>query len=313
MKDFESFYSVKIQPQLPGLIKQNRNADVWGVIMVLALLAAAASFVINIIVENYSNGTFITLLLFGFAIYSVYAYTKKESAFSNSFKTSVIKEVIDYLHPSLMYNPNKSVSSTAYTRSGLYRKRYDYFEGDDYLEGTYKNVYFQCSELHTSFTKTYRQSETSRKATIFKGLFFEAFINEKFTAGTYVWIKNEEQLSAKIAGEHFGLLDFPRTAHVIMGYDLFDDNFSVYSTNPQEASEILNMDMMNNLLLFRKQIRRRIVFSVVAGRCYVAIPVKEDLFEPAKSLGDKEAIKKYFFSVLLILSIINQLQLNKLR
>ena len=54
--------------------------------------------------------------------------------------------------------------------------------------------------------------------------------------------------------------------------------------------------MQQLLLKFRSQIQRNFVFSVVMGKCYVAIPVKEDLFEPADNPDGKEEIKKYFFS-----------------
>ncbi len=48
-------------------------------------------------------------------------------------------------------------------------------------------------------------------------------------------------------------------------------------------------------------------------RTYVAIPIDENLFDLAtKDPGDKETVKGYFFSALLVLSIINQLQLSKL-
>jgi len=70
---------------------------------------------------------------------------------------------------------------------------------------------------------------------------------------------------------------------------------------------------MRRLLEFRKQIKRKVVISFVMGHCYVAIPIEEDLLEPSDSLDDKEAVKKYFFTVLLILSIINQLPLDKLK
>jgi hypothetical protein len=98
-----------------------------------------------------------------------------------------------------------------------------------------------------------------------------------------------------------------------MGDESFDQYFSVCSTNPAEARTILNTEMMSRLLEFRKQIKRRVVFSVVLGKCYVAIPINEDLLEPGDTVGDKEEVKKYFFTILLILSIVNQLQLTRLQ
>jgi hypothetical protein len=81
----------------------------------------------------------------------------------------------------------------------------------------------------------------------------------------------------------------------------FEKYYSVYTTDRSEAAEIVTNEFMGNLLNFKKQIDRDISVSFVAGVCYVAIPFKENLFEPdADNLADREAIKKYFFTVLLI-------------
>ena len=144
-------------------------------------------------------------------------------------------------------------------------------------------------------------------------LFFTARINAEYNGGTYVWIKDEEQFGDSIADERYRLLAFPEVIDMKMHDDIFDKYFFVCSTNPTEARKILDADMMRRLLEFRKQIKRKVVISFVMGRCYVAIPIEEDLLEPSDSLDDKEAVKKYFFTVLLILSIINQLPLDKLQ
>lgn len=71
--------------------------------------------------------------------------------------------------------------------------------------------------------------------------------------------------------------------------------------------------MMNNMIQFRNQIGRDVRFSFVNGYFFVSIAMNENLFEPSISYPqDKERIKEYFFSFLLILSIINQLDLRRL-
>jgi hypothetical protein len=92
----------------------------------------------------------------------------------------------------------------------------------------------------------------------------------------------------------------------------FAKYFSVYTSYPAEAVAFLDEDMIQCMLNFRKQVNRDVQFSVVAGKIYVSIPINEDLLEPpSPDLDDKEKIKGYFFSILLVLSIINQLRLNR--
>ncbi len=86
----------------------------------------------------------------------------------------------------------------------------------------------------------------------------------------------------------------------------------MYTTNVEEAREIVDQDMMERIIIFQKQIQRDVRLSVVKGVMYVAISINEELLEPSISNPDnKEHIKDYFFSVLLILSIINQLDIPK--
>jgi hypothetical protein len=71
--------------------------------------------------------------------------------------------------------------------------------------------------------------------------------------------------------------------------------------------------MMERMIKFKQQIKRDIRLSIVAGICYISISINEELLEPSISNPDnKEKIKEYFFSVLLIFSIINQLNLSRL-
>lgn len=98
-----------------------------------------------------------------------------------------------------------------------------------------------------------------------------------------------------------------------MGHKEFETAYSVYSNSPAEARHIVDTEMMECLLHFKNQIKRDVRVSFVEGICYVAISIDEDLLEPSiLKPGDKKIIKEYFFSILLIFSIINQLRLYKL-
>jgi hypothetical protein len=312
IKNFEDFYAAKIAPQITTFKKQDKAAGVWGVIMVLALIFTLVSFILTIHLNAEWHGAWATTILLIFSVYSIYTYTQNEDTYTNNFKEGIIKEIIKYLHPGLIYKPDSMVPEKEYRQSGLYRSEYNNIDGDDFIGGVYKNTAFHCSELRVGYNRN-SGGEGNQEGMIFKGLFFTAAVNKTYTGGTYVWIKGEEQLGATIADERYRLITFPKVYAMQMGDDLFDKYFSVYSTNPAEARTILDDEMMNNLLQFRKQIQRKVVFSVVMGHCYVAIPINEDLFEPTEPVGDKEEVEKYFFTVLLIFSIINQLQLQKLQ
>jgi hypothetical protein len=307
-KDFDSFYDTKVTPLLAKLVAEKKQSNKAIIVLIVFIVLTIASFAATLNGLLDPAGTMITIALLLITLYLIYDATKRNDRYIADFKQSVVTEVIHYLHPGLTYKPDELIPEKEYRQSGLFRKRYDYYYGDDYLEGIYKEVSFHCSKIET----TYQTGRRNNEATIFKGLFFAAEVNPGYTGGTYVWINGNNQFGATIADERYRLLPFPEVYDMKMGDELFDKYFTVCSTNPVEARTILNSDMMYCLLEFRKQIKRKVVFSVVMGKCYVAIPIDEDLLEPTNTVGDKEDIKKYFFTILLILSIINQLQIKRL-
>ncbi len=309
IKNFDDFYRIKIEPILPEFKQADRTIMQWrnaaivsGVLFVLFIAGYITGYITSSI-------TAIAVTSAGVCVISIYNYVKKDNEYVDKYKSAIIGSVIDYLNHDLEYKPDASLPEKEYRQSGLYRKNYDYYDGEDLIKGTYKGVSFHCCELHTKYDSGVTNNTIVK---IFKGLFFAASVNSSYSGGTYVWIKGREQLGVSIADEAYRLIAFPETKHFYTGNRLFDATYAVYTTNSTEASIILNAEMTDRLIQFSNQVQRNVVMSVVMGKCYVAIPVKEDLFEPASNLDDKEEIKQYFFSVLLILSIINQLNIKKL-
>ncbi|MEO7446364.1 MAG: DUF3137 domain-containing protein [Ferruginibacter sp.] len=305
--DFEFFYLDKILPLL-GKIKQLRQQMKnweWG--CALALIFTLANFLTC--QGNTGNETSGWLAGFGAIIFafciSRYAYHRDK--YLGEFKSTCIKEVLDFLLPGVIYKPDSFIPSKEYRRSGLFRRRYDAFEGEDYIQGVYKDVKFHCSEISASFNKANNVDHS-----IFEGLFFVASISPVFQSATYLWPSGEEQVSS-IAHEHYRYYAIPEVKQIITGNKTFDQYYSVYSSSKDEASYLLGGDLMPLLVKYRRQIKMPVSLSFVTGKCYVAIPLEKSLFEPnKKDPGDKETIKEYFFSGLLILSIINQLHLSRL-
>lgn len=302
IKDFDSFYNITLQPFFEELKSQGDNTSIWTIVGIISFIVAILSFMLN----QPLIGTFFLIVL----VYCIYKHTKNKDLFIDNYKETVIKEVIKYLNPGITYSPESSMSAEDYEKSGHYRRIYDFYDGDDHMEGTYKNVKFYCSELETALERP--ASKVRRTATIFKGLFFAAPLGIPSFGGTYIWPAGEEQLANSIMDEYYRLMDFPDVYYIDTKNPAFEKEFSVYSTNPAEALSLVDNELMTRLLNFKNQINRDIRMSFTGGICYVSIAINEDLFQPSVSNPDnKENVQEFFFSVLLILSIINQLNLTR--
>lgn len=301
IKDFETFYSVKLAPFFDELKARGQETSLWGV----ACLAAAMFAVCSFLLGQATAGIFCVLLVF----ITVFMYRRKRNAFITGFKSSVIKEIIGYLNPGMTYTPDICMSPQDYEKSGLFRKNYNEFTGDDHLQGIYKGVSFYCSELFTANNERY---SSSRETPIFKGLFFAAPLNVRMQGNIYIWPAGREQLGGSLMDEYYRLMPLPDVYRMDMGNPAFEEFFSVYATHPQEVGFLADAELMADILAFQRQISREVRMSFVGDICYVSVAFSEDLFVPSFSHPEnKEKIQEYFFSVLLVLSIINQLKLYR--
>lgn len=304
---FDDFYEKKLAPCLADLQLQGNRTYNWGIAAVISgvLIIPALAFGLRDAAEGY--GGFMILVVVVTAVVSIYNYTKTKDAYEDNYKEQVIRQIIQFINPSLDYKPDICINHTDYKNSSLCRRWYDDYDGADWIGGNYKGVNFKCCELNVS-----RRSGPRRDTTVYHGLFFVAPLNISFSGGTYVWIRGDEQLGGSMA-EEYRMLPMPEVVRVDCRNGEFEKHYAVYTTDVYEASSLIDDRMMHAIVNFKKQINRDISLSFVAGICYVAIPINEDLFEPnGDEPGDKEAIQKYFFTVLLILGIINKLQLDRL-
>ncbi len=309
IKSFDDFYDEKLSPYLESLGGKGESTRIWEVISIISGIAIVPVFAYGLSGSSGVLGGFLVLIDIVVTVVSVYQYTKAKENYESDYKEKIIQQIIKFINPGLEYKPDICIHHTDYINSSLCRGWYDDYDGDDWIGGNYKGVNFKCSELNVTRRGGGRNSEY----TIYKGLFFVAPLNVAFSGGTYVWIKGNEQLAVSIAEERYRMFAMPEVVRVDCRNGEFEKDYVVYTTDVYEASSLIDEQMMKAITKFKKQIKRDITLSFVAGVCYVSIPFNENLFEPDRSdPGNKEEIKKCFFTVLLILSIINQLQLDKM-
>lgn len=310
LQDFDTFYEEKILPSLPRLKKECRDADSWAISACVVAILGVLVFALD-----YS-GIFPVDAVFGWiAFFTVvlaiclYQYVQRKEEFTKDFKELLIKEVIRFVNPGLVYQPDKWVPSVEYKASSLYRHRYDYYGGDDLVEGSIDGVVFRGSELLVECDSVAR----NRELTIFHGLFLVAVINSRFSGGTYIWSKRYAAPTGSVLDEHYRLMPMPKVSPIKSGDEAFDHFFKIGTTDRLQAEALLTPDRRTRMLRICKGIQLPLSISFVAGRCYIGVPVKDELleldeFEP----GKKEEVKKYFIIVSLIQQLIRELDLVSL-
>ena len=306
IENFESFYSTKIQPHMKLLDEDESALQNWKKFTIFTGIGCVLFFFLYVI-KIFPSGVVLAVGMLIMCLIGVFFWTRYSDRYLDDFKEKVIGEIISFIHPSVVYKPMGFVSKREYKASGLFRRRFSHFDGDDYWQSVYNGVAFHCSEI----TSWYEDSGGVEN--IFKGLFFVANISNSFCGGTYIWIKGKAQLLKSIADERYRMYPLPNIVKINAGNIAFDKLYSIYTTNTSEASVILSQNMLNQMLLIKEKLEKDIVFSFVAGKCYIAVPFEENLLEPTKKgVRDKQEIKNYFYTILLVFNIIRKLELNRL-
>lgn len=305
-KDFDSFYENKIQPFVEELDNEESSVNNW---KKFTLFSGAGAFVCLLLyfIKILASGHILAAAMLLMCVIGVYFSAKYNDRYIDDFKEKIIGQIITFIYPSAVYKPMGFISKKEYKASGLFRRRFSHFDGDDYWQSVYNGVAFHCSEI-TSWYEDVGGTEN-----IFKGLFFVAGINNAFTGGTYIWLKGKAQLASSVADEHYRMFPLHHLQKMKINHEIFNKQYSVYTTNPTESSLILSYNMMDHILLIKEKLGRDIVFSFVRGKCYIAVPFEENLLEPTKKgVRDKQEIKNYFYTILIVFNIIRKLELNRL-
>ena len=98
-------------------------------------------------------------------ITGVYFWTKYSDGYIDDFKEKIIGQIITYICPTAVYKPMGFISKREYKASGLYRRRFSHFDGDDYWQSVYNGLAFHCSEIKVWY------EDVAGKENIFKGYF----------------------------------------------------------------------------------------------------------------------------------------------
>lgn len=305
VKDFESFYTLNIQPYADELDGNRIALKNWKVFTFATGLFCLLSFVLFHL-KRFPSGGLLAVAFLVMCITGIYFCTLYQDRYIDDFKEKIIRQIITYISPGAIYKPMGFVSKKEYRASGLFRRKFTHFDGNDYWESDYNGMGFHCSEIESSYR------DATGGETIFKGLFLTVKLQNNFSGGTYVWAKKNVQLPASIADERYRMYAMPGIEKFRTGSTDFDKTFAVYCTNSSEAGSLLGGGMTSRMLLLKERLKKEIVFSFVGGRCYVAIPFAEDLLEPvAKGVYDKGAIRNYFYTILLVFNIIKKLELQR--
>lgn len=300
------FYEKELKHLLTPLEEDRKKIRKYGASGFFFLGAAILLFIISAASHNSFAAVFASILLLA-ALILLIVFGNKKKSFAAGFKETIVRKIIHFIDPSLSYSPRLSISKTDYLNSGLFVEQPDRYSGDDYIEGTHEKTFFCFSELHSE--RKVSSGKSTHWETIFRGLFFIADFNKNFSGRTYVWSERNPQINflTKIFSSFAWNLEKVKLESVE-----FEKRFIVYSSDQVEARYILTPSFMERIVRLQQMMGEGTSLSFVNTNIHVAVPIRDELFEPAIfSANDHNRLGDFYNTINIVFDIIDELKLNQ--
>ena len=252
------------------------NAEV-GRVRGRIMIVAAVVLVLGVVVYGmmWNNGVRDPRvpLLGGIGIIAAYAMWEHRKL-SRTYKHIVVRRVVNALGQGLTYSAESRFTKQDFLDMDLFNLRVEQWRAEDEICGRRNAVTY--SILEAKATRTEGSGKNRRTVTIFKGVIVRLDFNKYFQGHTVVVPNSESQILGGLFGESSsrGRKELCRMENVE-----FEDAYSVYSTDQQEARYILTPKLMELVMRARLRLNSGLRMSFHDNSVFVTLPDRGDRFE----------------------------------
>ena len=269
----------------------------------IGIMSVGGAFALWMIMGGGDPRLALSLAFFVFVFFA--AKARKELA--SSYKGIVVRRIVGSLGRGLTYSPTSALSKAQFEAMDLFQESCARWKSEDEVSGKKNEVTFALHEVEAA-----RRDKSSgrrlggtpallalglaaaqrNKSIIFKGLVVKLDFNKNFQGHTVVVPDSEGQ----ILGGLFGESRSRRKKDLVMLENPdFEKQFSVYSTNDQEARYLITPKLMELVLEAQALLGAELRLCFSQNSLFVTVPQNKDRFEvalfggpvtPETALGD---------------------------
>jgi hypothetical protein len=197
-----------------------------------------------------------------------------ENQLRKVYKQIVVRRLVSALGGGLSYNPESEFSKEEFLQLDLFSRNIDNFRSEDEVRGSRPPVNYTIREAFA--TRTEGSGKHRRTVTVFKGLLVSLDFNKHFSGHTVV-VRNQD---SAILGELFGEWESRGNKTLThMESVEFEEQFSVYTTDAQQARYILTPKLMELILRAQEGFDGPMRMSFQDSSVVLAIPQSVNRFE----------------------------------
>jgi hypothetical protein len=193
--------------------------------------------------------------------------TRVSRTLAKDYKHIVVRRVVNALGQGLTYSPESRFTKQNFLDMDLFEKRAEQWHAEDEVSGRKNAVAY--SILEANATRTEGSGKSRRTVTIFRGLIVRLDFNKHFASHTVV-VPDAE---SKILGGLFGEWQGRRGKELVSLENAdFEGQFSVYSTDQQQARYLLTPKLMELILEAQALLGSQLRLSFHDNSVFVTVP-----------------------------------------
>lgn len=231
---------------------------------------------------------------------------KNKKAFDDAYKKYFVLTTFNCIFQNVNFNLDYGISSDVIASTRMMRMG-DRFSSNDYVNGMYKGVKFEFSDIHIEDER--RDSDGDKHyVTLFKGQWFIFDFNKNFKSNLQVCEKSFR--NAKRKNSLFNLESNYKKIHL---EDIeFNKTFNVYAQSDLDAFYVLTPNSMQRIKELNNKVKGSLLFCFVDNRLHVALANNKDSFEVSifKKINEEKEKSKVYNEVKVIADFIEVLNLD---
>lgn len=293
----------KIEQAVDGTLQgleQQKKADKRRSRILSASIIAICSLLL-ILVGSISQDNLLAFILFivlGFFMLNTLIFSFSKKRHIKTYKSQIVPTLVDAVFPGATYSTQGSVSKEELKRTGLYTlKRGHKFVSEDTITGRIDKTDFKFCEIRITHEESDSESDT-RTVNDFTGFAFIADFNKHFQGRTL--------LSSHKS--HLDTGDFTGIERCILEDVDFENRYTTYTTDDQQARYIITPGLQNRIL----------DLDEFFGHQELAISFHDDLMFMIVASGtnhfeasyDFNGVKRDLFALSMLIDIVDQMNLN---
>lgn len=251
-EEFIEFYDATFK-EIVDEMEKDRQKAVKPMIQI-ALLIAAAAIALLFIEPGYA----FLPLFFGIGVI-IQRYRKHKYKLNAKLKEKVIPTLVQFMHPSFTYEPNKRLSLDEFKKASFFDHGFSRYRGEDLIQGKVVDeelgwqtaVAFSDSRVVRLSVSEDREGRTSisESTDLVRGLFYKLDFNKDFGDSVTTIVP---RMIMKSRALRESMVDFKKLGmkEVKLEDPLFMEEFVVYSTDQIMSRVILQPDTMRDLRKF---------------------------------------------------------------